>query len=72
MVVDRTDHSITQDIVFIFTLTSMANPTKDNLYGYDANKILPIIAAVIIGISLIGHYVQNRHATRISLTRTTY
>ncbi|KAF5246038.1 hypothetical protein FAUST_1449 [Fusarium austroamericanum] len=29
----------------------MANPTKDNLYGYDANKILPIVAAMIIGIS---------------------
>ncbi|KAF7553346.1 hypothetical protein G7Z17_g3709 [Cylindrodendrum hubeiense] len=35
--------------------------TIDNLFGYDANKILPIIAAVVIGISLIGHTYQNQH-----------
>lgn len=43
----------------------MANPTKDNLYGYDANKILPIVTAVIIGISLIGHGIQNRYEEKL-------
>ena len=42
------------------TIATMANPTKDNLYGYDANKILPIVAAVIIGVSMMGHAIQNR------------
>ncbi|KAM0562927.1 hypothetical protein ACHAPJ_001768 [Fusarium lateritium] len=47
----------------------MANPTKDNLYGYDANKILPIIAAIVIGISLIGHTIQN---SRYKFWRVTF
>ncbi|KAF4452711.1 hypothetical protein F53441_4518 [Fusarium austroafricanum] len=47
----------------------MANPTKDNLYGYDANKILPIIAAVIIGVSTIGHFIQN---SRYKFWRATF
>ncbi|KAJ3530809.1 hypothetical protein NM208_g9159 [Fusarium decemcellulare] len=37
----------------------MAKPTEDNLYGYNANEFLPIIAAAVIAISLIGHTVQN-------------
>ncbi|WZH41736.1 RTA1 like protein-domain-containing protein [Fusarium acuminatum] len=47
----------------------MAIPTKDNLYGYDANKILPIVTAVIIGISLIGHGIQN---SRYKFWRVTF
>ncbi|KAF7558065.1 hypothetical protein G7046_g5878 [Stylonectria norvegica] len=33
--------------------------TPDNLFVYDANKILPIVAAVLIGISLLAHTYQN-------------
>ncbi|KAI1065249.1 hypothetical protein LB507_000764 [Fusarium sp. FIESC RH6] len=47
----------------------MANPTKDNLYGYDANKILPIVAAVIIGVSMMGHAIQN---SRYKFWRVTF
>ncbi|KAH7017124.1 RTA1 like protein-domain-containing protein [Ilyonectria destructans] len=35
--------------------------TIDNLFGYDANKILPAITAAMIGISLLGHTYQNQH-----------
>ncbi|KAM5350559.1 hypothetical protein ACJ41O_007064 [Fusarium nematophilum] len=37
----------------------MGNPAPDNLFGYNANEILPIITAVVIGISLVGHTIQN-------------
>ncbi|RMJ07113.1 hypothetical protein BHE90_007299 [Fusarium euwallaceae] len=47
----------------------MANPTPDNLYGYNANKILPIIAAAVIAVSCIGHALQN---SRYKFWRVTF
>ncbi|KAH7150222.1 RTA1 like protein-domain-containing protein [Dactylonectria estremocensis] len=35
--------------------------TIDNLFGYDANEILPVVAAVLVAISLLGHIYQNQH-----------
>ncbi|KAF5020876.1 hypothetical protein F66182_7092 [Fusarium sp. NRRL 66182] len=47
----------------------MAQVTKENLYGYDANTILPIVAAVVVGISFIGHSIQN---SRYKFWRVTF
>ncbi|KAF5013929.1 hypothetical protein FDECE_104 [Fusarium decemcellulare] len=38
----------------------MANPTPQNLYGYKANEVLPIITALVIAASTIWHALQNQ------------
>ena len=39
----------------VFKMTA----TKENLFGYDANKVLPAVAAAVVGVSMIGHMYQN-------------
>lgn len=38
----------------------MALPTSDNLFGYNANEILPIVATVLIAVSTAWHAYQNK------------
>jgi hypothetical protein len=33
--------------------------TKENIFGYEANRILPAVAAAVVGVSMIGHAYQN-------------
>ncbi|KAF4980248.1 hypothetical protein FZEAL_3707 [Fusarium zealandicum] len=47
----------------------MAADNLDNLFIYDANKILPIVAAVVIAVSLAGHTIQN---SRYNFWRVTF